>query len=90
MNWFLFVENVTIIMLGIALVLSCLRLFRGPTLPDRVIALDLIGTLVVGMICMYAIYTDQPVFMRDAIVLAVVSFLGTIAFAYYVGKGGTP
>jgi multicomponent Na+:H+ antiporter subunit F len=59
-------------------------------LPDRVVALDLIATLVVGMIATYAIQTNQAVFLRDVIVLSVVSFLGTVAFAYYVGKGGTP
>lgn len=82
--------NVVFAMLGLALVFSFVRLLRGPSLPDRVVALDLIATLAVGMIAVYAIATDQSVFLRDAIVLTVVSFLGTVAFAYYVGKGGTP
>ncbi|HEX72461.1 MAG TPA: cation:proton antiporter [Candidatus Hydrogenedentes bacterium] len=82
--------NLVIMMLGAALVISCIRLFRGPTLPDRVVALDLIATLVVGLIAAYAIATNQSVFLIDAIVLTVISFLGTVAFAYYVGKGGLP
>jgi multicomponent Na+:H+ antiporter subunit F len=73
-----------------ALLLTIYRLLRGPSLPDRVIALDLIATHVVGIIAVYAIATEQAVFLRDAIVLAVISFLGTIAFAFYVGKGGMP
>lgn len=82
--------NVALFMIGASLILSIWRLLIGPSLPDRVICLDLIATLVVGMIAVYAIASDQAVFLRDAIVLAVVSFLGTVAFAYYVGKGGMP
>ena len=77
-------------LLGGALLLTVGRLLRGPTLPDRVVALDLISTLVVGIICMCALVFDQPVYLRDALVLAVVSFLGTVAFAYYVARGGKP
>lgn len=84
------VINIVGAMLSMALLLTIYRLLRGPSLPDRVIALDLIATLVVGIIAVYAIATEQAVFLRDAIVLAVISFLGTIAFAFYVGKGGMP
>ncbi|MBW7866238.1 MAG: cation:proton antiporter [Candidatus Hydrogenedentes bacterium] len=84
------VLNIVIAMLGTALILAVGRLLRGPTLPDRVVALDLISSLVVGIIVAYAVATDQAVYLRDAIVLAVISFLGTVAFAYYVAKGGRP
>ena len=84
------VMHIAAALLGAALLLAVGRLLRGPTLPDRVVALDLISTLVVGIICMCALVFDQPVYLRDALVLAVVSFLGTVAFAYYVAKGGKP
>lgn len=84
------VANVVMILLGAAMILTAFRLFRGPTFMDRVIALDLLGTIVVGFIAVYAIATDQAVLIRDAIVLAVVSFLGTVAFSYYAIKGGKP
>jgi multicomponent Na+:H+ antiporter subunit F len=80
--------NIALFMLGVALALTVYRLVKGPTLPDRVIAVDLIGTIAVGMIAAYAIATHQSVFLRDAIVLAVVSFLGTISFAFYISRGG--
>ncbi|HRZ81648.1 MAG TPA: cation:proton antiporter [Candidatus Hydrogenedentes bacterium] len=84
------VMHIAAALLGGALLLAVGRLLRGPTLPDRVVALDLISTLVVGIICMCALVFDQPVYLRDALVLAVVSFLGTVAFAYYVARGGKP
>lgn len=72
--------------LSVALVLAFSRLVRGPSLPDRVVALDLIATLGIGIIAVYAIATDQPVFLDVAIVLALISFLGTVAFAYYLER----
>ncbi len=78
--------NVVYAMLGLALVLAFIRLVRGPSLPDRVVALDLIASLVVAFVCSYAIATNQKVFLDVAIVLALIAFLGTIAFAQYVER----
>jgi multicomponent Na+:H+ antiporter subunit F len=69
-----------------AVILAFIRLVRGPSLPDRVVALDLMAMLGIGMIAVYAIATEQPVFLDVASVLALVTFLGTVAFAYYVEK----
>ena len=52
------------------------------------VALELCGTIVVGIIAVQSILTDQRVLLDVAIGLALVSFLGTVAFARYVGKGG--
>jgi multicomponent Na+:H+ antiporter subunit F len=73
-------------LLGVALLLALARLVRGPSLPDRVVALDLIAALTVGIICTYAIGTNQQVFLDVAIVLALIAFLGTVAFAQYVER----
>jgi multicomponent Na+:H+ antiporter subunit F len=78
------------IMLLTALFLTFFRLAKGPSLPDRVVALDLITSLVVGISIVYAMMTDNPVFIRPAIVVALISFLGTVAFAYYIEKRGKP
>lgn len=71
---------------GIAILMAFVRLVRGPSLPDRVVALDLIGTLVVGMIAAYDIASEQPVLLDAATVVALVAFLGTVAFARYVER----
>lgn len=72
--------------LVIAMVPAFIRLVRGPSLPDRVIALDLLITIGVGIIAVYAIAMGQTVFLDVAVVLALTSFLGTVAFAYYVER----
>ena len=79
-------ETVAYGMIALALLLVFVRLARGPSLADRVIALDLIAVLAVGLIAMVTLETDQPVFLDAAIVLALVAFLGTVAFGRYLER----
>ena len=78
--------NVVLGMLILTMILSFIRLIIGPTLPDRVVALDLIGSTVAGIIAVYAVANLQPVFVDVAIVMALVIFLGTIAFARFLER----
>lgn len=78
----------TALMLSAAVILAFVRLVRGPSVPDRVVALDLIAVLVVAVVAAYNIATGQPVLFDAAIVLALVAFLGTVAFARYVERSG--
>lgn len=73
-------------LLGLALILAFVRLVRGPDLPDRVVALDLMTALLMGIIAAYGIGAGQPVFLDVAIVLALVSFVATVAFAAYLER----
>jgi multicomponent Na+:H+ antiporter subunit F len=90
MNLFMLaiVARPILVIAGIALTLSVLlgvvRLLKGPTLADRVVALDLLAMLGVGIIAAEAIYTDEPVYIDVAIVAALISFLGTVAFARFI------
>ena len=72
--------------LTISVLLVFIRLFKGPTVVDRVIALDLIITIGIGIITVYSIRQEQEVLLDVAIILALIAFLGTIAFSYYVEK----
>lgn len=81
------VATIVIGMLIIALFLAFIRLVRGPSLPDRVVALDMIAVLCVGIIAAYDIITNEPAFLDTAIVLALIAFLGTVAFAFYIERG---
>lgn len=81
---------VVLLVLGIltfALFFSFFRLARGPSRPDRVVALDLISMLAVGYTAVYAVFTEQPVLLDAAIVVTLVNFLATVGFARYVEKG---
>jgi len=77
---------ITVAMILAALiVLSLIRLVKGPTAPDRVVALDAVNTLVVaGMIVLGIVY-QQIIFIDVAIVYALLSFVGTLYIARQLG-----
>ena len=90
MDTLAFLDAVVAVSLGVlslALGLALLRLVRGPTLPDRVVALELVATIFVGVVAVYSIASRQPVFLDVAIVLALVGFLGAVAFARFISQG---
>ena len=69
-----------------AMVLTFMRFRRGPSLPDRVIAIDLFAMLAMGVIVLYTFYTGLTVYLDAALVLAFLAFLGTVAFARFLEK----
>ncbi len=77
-------------MLIAAILLAFFRLARGPSLPDRAIALDLISTIVIGLIGVFAVSTNESLFLDLAVALALIAFLATVAFARFISKGGFP
>jgi multicomponent Na+:H+ antiporter subunit F len=81
------VTYATIAMLGVALLMSVARVVQGPTLPDRVVAMDLLGVVVVGIIVVLGAWTGVPTMIDVAIVIALIGFLGTVAYATFVERG---
>ena len=70
--------------LGLAIILAAVRLGLGPSLADRIVAVDLLTTIGIGVTAITAVATNEPVILDVAVVLALISFLSTIAFAYYL------
>jgi len=81
------VIHTALVTLGVALLIAVVRLVKGPTLPDRVVAMDLIGVLVVGLIVVLAASTQVAATLDAAIVIALIGFVGTVAYATYVERG---
>ena len=76
-------------MLPVAAGLTFIRLAKGPTLHDRVIAIDLIGVLLVCLLVVMAGVTAQQAFLDVAMVVALISFVGTVAYARYIEREGS-
>jgi len=72
--------------LGLALLLTLFRILRGPTLPDRIVGLDLLGTLGISVAAVVALAARDAVYLDVAIVLSLLAFLGTVAFAAYLER----
>lgn len=84
----LYFNYVILPLLSISVALVFYRLYKGPSIVDRVIALDLLITIGVSVITVYSISTRQPTFLDVATILALIAFLGTIAFSFYLEKKG--
>ena len=79
----LFVQ-IGFLLLTLCSALCLYRIARGPTAPDRTVAIDILGTLVVGFCCLMAIWTGRDYYMNIAIAWALISFVGTLALAKYL------
>ncbi len=75
-------------LLTFAFLLTIIRILRGPTLPDRVLALDMLVSIGIAYIAVVAIKTDFSLYLDVAIALGLVGFLATVAFARYVQHRG--
>lgn len=81
--------SIVLAILALSALLALIRVVHGPTLPDRVVAIDLIATISVGILATCAITFEQPALLQPALVLGLITFLGTVAFARYVQRTGT-
>ncbi|NCT18710.1 MAG: cation:proton antiporter [Flavobacteriaceae bacterium CG_4_8_14_3_um_filter_34_10] len=72
--------------LAVSVLLLFIRFLMGPNIVDKVIALDLLITTCIGIIAIYSIVYNQPTFLDIAMILALIAFLSTVAFSYYLEK----
>lgn len=71
-----------------AATLGCLyRVIVGPTVPDRVIALDAIGINLVGITVITSVILKTEAFLEVVLLIGIIAFLGTVAFAKFLEKG---
>ncbi|WP_232423577.1 MULTISPECIES: Na(+)/H(+) antiporter subunit F1 [Bacillus] len=63
------------------------RVIKGPSIPDRVIALDAIGINLIGIIALISILLDTYAFLEVILLLGILAFIGTVAMAKYLEKG---
>lgn len=79
---------VSAVLLGAALLLAAIRIARGPTLPDRVLGLDLGTNLAICCLGVAAIRPGSAALVDVAFGVAAIGFLATLAFAWFIGKRG--
>ena len=78
---------VIVVLISISLLGFVYRLVIGPTTPDRVIALDAIGVGLISLIGLISILFDTGFFLEVILLLAILSFIGTVAFSKFTEKG---
>ncbi len=75
--------NFALGMLAVALLLCLLRLVRGPSAPDRILALDTLYIDTVALLVVAGVRFAEPAFFDAALVIALLGFVGTVALARF-------
>lgn len=76
----------TLAALALSILGALFRVLRGPSLADRVVALDLVAYLAMGFLTTYAVFVGEHTFIDVALVLGLLAFLGTVAVARYIER----
>ncbi|KXS41463.1 cation:proton antiporter [Methanolobus zinderi] len=79
--------TLAIIIMVLAIIPCIYRIIKGPTIPDRVIALDAMTTVIVVMLGVYSFDQGSVFFMDVALVLSIIAFVGTVTIAKYLDEG---
>jgi multisubunit Na+/H+ antiporter MnhF subunit len=79
--------DILIGLLSLSLALCFVRLYRGPDVPNRTVAFDMIALHTVGLVALFAIRNGAPPLLDIMLVTAVLGFLGTVLLARYLEQG---
>ena len=75
------------VFISLALVLSFYRLIKGPSQPDRILALDTLYINSIALLVLTGIYLESNVYFEAALLIAVMGFVGTVALSKYLLRG---
>jgi len=75
------------LLLFLSMIMVCMRIVRGPHAGDRVVALDMLCLLGVGVAALAAIVNDSSAFIDVVLGIALIGFLATVAFAVFIERG---
>lgn len=79
--------TISLVLFSITISIAVLRIILGPSMPDRVIALDMIGVNLIAMIAVVSIILKTKAFLEVILILGILSFIGTIAFSKAIERG---
>ncbi|MCF3943548.1 Na(+)/H(+) antiporter subunit F1 [Oceanobacillus alkalisoli] len=77
----------SLILFGVAIAITLIRIIIGPSLPDRVLSLDMIGVQIVSSLAIISILLNTRAFLEVILVLAILAFISTISFTKYIERG---
>lgn len=76
--------NVAMYIIGCALLMALWRLVRGPTLPDRILALDTMYICTIALLILFGMHLDTAVYFEAALIIAMLGFVGTVVLSKYI------
>jgi len=87
MHWLDILIYISLAILVIAMLFMLYRVVKGPTTPDRVIALDSIGIALISVVALLSILLDTTMFFEVILLLSILAFIGTVAFSKHLERG---
>ena len=78
---------ISFVLVGVALLLSFIRLVVGPDVPDRILALDTLYLNSIALLILLGIHLDSALYFEAALLIAVMGFMGTLALSKYLLRG---
>ena len=76
-----------IVLISLSMIPVIFRMVKGPSASDRVVALDSIGVSLISLIGLFSILVETSFFLEIILLLAILSFIGTVAFSKFIEKG---
>lgn len=77
----------SIIMLTVSILIALFRVIRGPSLPDRILALDSIGYNIIGIVAILCILLDSSSYLETILLIGILAFLSTVALCKFLERG---
>lgn len=79
--------TISLILFGVAIFITCIRVLLGPSFSDRVIAMDVIGVNFISVIAIVSILLNTKAFLEAILILGILSFISTIAYSKFIERG---
>ena len=79
--------TIALVLFATTIAIAVIRIILGPSMPDRVIALDMIGVNLIAMIAVVSIMLKTKAFLEVILILGILSFISTIAFSKFIERG---
>ena len=89
MNYFIVSAYISIGIISVSMLLTLVRFMKGPSLPDRVISLDVFSANILAVLAMYSVLSEEKTYLNVALTMSLVAFTGTMTFAYYLVQKGS-
>ena len=84
MNPFIVSSYIAIGIISVSTLLTLVRFIKGPSLPDRVISLDVFSANLLAVLAIYSVLSEERTYLNVALTMSLVAFVGTMTFAYYL------
>jgi len=78
------VINIVFLFLLVALIISFIRLIQGPSVNDRIAAMDVIASIIMSFILVYSVFVNNALYFDIPIAISLISFIGTVAVSTYL------